>query len=93
MEGVKLDYNKSPKVITSNYAQTLEGSDNTMKEQTIGAIALGPSVNLQGGVQFLVSRWDLFLNWNSNDFQILPISGDDIMCVHKWQRVYHQKQY
>ena len=56
VEGVKLDYNKHFKVIPGEYAQTFEGSDNTMKERTIGAIALGPAGNRQGGVRFSVSR-------------------------------------
>jgi hypothetical protein len=28
------------------YAQVFEGTDNTMKERTVGAIALGPTGNL-----------------------------------------------
>ena len=58
VEGVKLDYNKYFKVNSGEHAQTFEGSDNTMKVRTIGAIALGPSGNLQGGVQFSVSSQD-----------------------------------
>ena len=42
VEGVKLDYHKYFKVIPGEYAQTFEGSDNTMKERTIGALALRP---------------------------------------------------
>ena len=68
VEGVKLDHNKHLKVIPGKYAQTFEGSDNTMKVRTIGAIALGPSGNLQGGVQFLSLKTGLILNWNSKDF-------------------------
>ena len=68
VEGVKLDYNKYFKVITGEYAQTFEGSDNTMKERTIGAIALGPSGNLKGGVRFSSLKSGLILNRNSKDF-------------------------
>ena len=68
VKGVKLDYKKHFKVILGEYAQTFEGSDNTMKERTIGAIALGPSGNLQGGVRFFSLKSGLILNRNSKDF-------------------------
>ena len=68
VEGVKLDYNKHFKVIPGEYAQTFEGSDNTMKEQTIGAIALGPAGNLQGGVRFFSLKTGRILNRSSKDF-------------------------
>ena len=35
VEGVKLDYNKHFKLIPEKYAQTFQGPDNTMKENTI----------------------------------------------------------
>ena len=50
--GVLLDFNKHFQVIFGEYAQTFEGSDNIMNKRTVGAIALGPSGNFQGGVQF-----------------------------------------
>ena len=68
VEGLKLDYNKHFTVIPGEYAQTFEGLDNTMKEQTIGAIALGPARNLQGGVQFFSLKTGRILNWSSKDF-------------------------
>ena len=82
VEGVKLDYNKHFKVIPGEYAQTFEGLDNTMKEQTIGAIALGPAGNLQGGVQFFSLKTGRILNWSSKDFRLLPIPADVIIRVH-----------
>ena len=68
VEGVMLDYLKHFKVIPRDYVQTFEGLENAMKGQTIGAITLGPSGNLQGGVQFFSLKSGLILNWNSNDF-------------------------
>lgn len=35
VEGVKLDYNNKFKVIPGKYAQTFEGSDNTMMEKLL----------------------------------------------------------
>ena len=43
--GVQLDYNKHFQVIFGEYAQTFEGSNNTIKERTIGAITLWTSGN------------------------------------------------
>ena len=82
VEGVKLDYNKHFKVIPGEYAQNFEDSDNTMKKRTIGAIALGPSGNLQGGVQCFSLKSRLILNQNSKDFRLLPIPADIITRVH-----------
>ena len=47
VEGVQLDYNKHVQDVFGEYTQTFEGSNNTMKEQTIGAIALVPSDNVE----------------------------------------------
>ena len=85
-EGVKLDHNKHFKVIPGKYAQTFEGSYNTMKERTIGAIALGPLRNLRGGAWFFSLKTGLILSRNSKDFQTLPISMDVITRVHKMAR-------
>ena len=52
VEGIKLDYNKHFRAIFGEYALVYEGTDNTMSERMTGAIALGPTGNLQGG-----SRW------------------------------------
>ena len=82
VEGVKLDYNKHFKVILCEYAQTFEGLDNTMKKQTIGAIALGPAGNLQGGVRFFSLKTGRILNRSSKDFRLLPIPADVVTRVH-----------
>ena len=68
VEGVKLDYTKHFKVIPGKYAQTFEGSDNTMKERTIRAIALGYLGKLQDDVRFFSLDMGLILNRNSKDF-------------------------
>ena len=70
VEGVKLDYNKHVKVIPGEFAQTFVCLGNTMKKRTIGAIALGPLRNLQGGVRFLRLKSGLILNRNGKDFQL-----------------------
>jgi hypothetical protein len=50
LEGVVLDYNLHFQVIFGEYAQTYKVTTNNMKERTVGAIALGPTGNLQGGI-------------------------------------------
>ena len=52
VQGRHLNYHKHFQVIFGEYAQTYEGTDNTMKARTVGAIALGPTGNAQGGVNF-----------------------------------------
>ena len=51
IEGISLDFNKHFHLIFGKYVHTYEGTKNNMKEWTVGAIALGPSRNLQGGVR------------------------------------------
>ena len=82
VEGVKLVYNKHVKVIPGKYSQTFEGLDNTMKEQTIRAITLGPAGNLQGGVRFFSLKTGQILNRSSKDFLLLPIPADVVTRVH-----------
>ena len=52
LEGIALDYNLHFQVIFGEYVHMYNSTDNTMKSRTTGAIALGPSGNLQGGVSF-----------------------------------------
>ena len=52
LEGVVLDYNLHFQVIFGEYVHTYEVTTNDMKRRTVGAIALGPTGNLQGGVRF-----------------------------------------
>ena len=51
VEGLVVDFNKHFHVIFYEYMHTYEGTTNTMKDRTVGALALGPSGNLQGGIR------------------------------------------
>ena len=53
MFGGKIDYNKHCKYEFGEYVQTHEEHDNSMATRTIGALALRPNGNLQGGHLFL----------------------------------------
>lgn len=52
MTGVGIDYTKHCLIPFGAYAQTHEQHDNTMSTRTIGAIALRPTGNTQGGHYF-----------------------------------------
>ena len=52
LEGIALDNNLHFQVIFDEYTHVYDRTDNTMKARTTGAIALGPSGILQGGVRF-----------------------------------------
>jgi hypothetical protein len=67
VEGVTLDYSKHFQVIFGEYAQVFEGTDNTMKERTVGAIALGPTGYLQGGVSFFSIHTGRILDRSKKD--------------------------
>jgi len=51
--GQDLDFNKHCVLEFGEYVQTHEISDNTMRPRTIGAIALRPTGNAQGGYYFM----------------------------------------
>ena len=51
VEGVKLDFNKHFHVIFGECLHTHEDTANSLEPQTVEAIVLGPSSNLQGGIR------------------------------------------
>ena len=51
--GKSVDFNIHCKYEFGEYAQTHESTDNTMNERTVGALALRPTGNAQGGHFFL----------------------------------------
>jgi hypothetical protein len=51
MTGLRIDYHKHCQFFCE-YIQTHEQRDNSMQSRTIGAIALRPTGNIQGGYQF-----------------------------------------
>ena len=81
-----LDYDTHFQVIFGEYAQTYEGTDNTMQERTVRAIALGPSGNLQGGVLFFSLDTGRVLNRAKTDYKLLPMPADVIKRVNQMAR-------
>ncbi len=58
--GRKVDYNRDCRIAFGDYVQVHQEDEitNTMAERTVGAIALGPVGNVQGGYRFLnLTTW------------------------------------
>ena len=86
VQGRHLNYHKHFRVIFGEYAQTYEGTDNTMKKRAVGAIALGPTGNAQGGVNFFSLYSGRVLNRRMVDYDFLPMPADAIVRVEKMAR-------
>jgi hypothetical protein len=81
LEGVVLDYNLHFNVIFGEYAHTYDDTTNTMKSRTVGAIALGPNGNLQGGVRFYSLVTGKILNRSRHDYTPLKMPEDAILRI------------
>jgi hypothetical protein len=78
LEGVVLDYNLHFQVIFGEYLHTYEVTTNTMKSRTVGAIALGPTGNLQGGIRCYSLVTGRILQRDKNSFAPLKLPEDAI---------------
>lgn len=84
MTNTKLDYNKHCRLEFGAYVQTHEDHDNSMDARTIGAIALRPTGNAQGGYYFfnlMTGKIVRRSHWTS-----LPMPADVIDRIHSWAR-------
>lgn len=80
--GVKIDYQRDCKVGFGQYVQVHEDNEitNTMKARTEGAIALGPSGNIQGSYRFLMlSTWKVV---QRRTWTEVPISQEVIKYIN-----------
>jgi hypothetical protein len=78
--GVQADYQHHCKIEFGSYVQTHEQHDNSMKTRTIGAIALRPNGNSQGGYYFLSLTTGRRIDRRS--WTELPMPNDIIDRVH-----------
>ena len=76
VEGLVVDFNKHFHVIFSEYMHTYEGATNTMKDRTVGALALGPSGNLQGGIRCFSLCTGKVLHQFMKDVTLLKMSHE-----------------
>eukprot|EP00536_Pseudo-nitzschia_multiseries_P018072 jgi/Psemu1/54022/gm1.54022_g len=81
VQGVVLSFEDHFQVIFGEYTQTYECTDNSMKEHTIGAIAAGPSGNVQGGVKFFSLDTGKIIHQTNTDYKLLPMPADVIKRV------------
>ena len=82
--GLRIDYNKHCKYESGEYVQTHEEHTNGMEPRTIGALALFPTGNRQGGVYFLSLLTGRVLN--RTRATRLPMPDDVIDRVHHMAR-------
>ena len=82
--GKNIDFNKHCKYEFGTYVQTHEQTDNTMRARTVGAIALRPNGNDQGGYYFL----SLITGRRLDRLHAtpLPMPEDVIIRIHKMTR-------
>jgi hypothetical protein len=86
MTGEKFDYNKHCRIEVGAYAQVHEEPHplNSMQPRTIGAIALGPARNLQGGYRFMnLNTGKVIIRRN---FTKLPMPDDVIRRIEQMAR-------
>jgi hypothetical protein len=81
LDGVVLDYNLHFQVIFGEYAHTYDDTTNTMKSRTVGAIALGPNGNLQGGVRFFSLLTGKILSRSRHNYTPLKMPEDAIRRI------------
>lgn len=79
--GLKLDYLRHCQIEFGTYAQVREETDNTLKQRTVGAIAMGPNHNLQGGTEFFSLKSGRRLDRNPTDYKLLPMPTDALKRV------------
>ena len=78
--GLTINYAKHCHLQFGEYAQVHEAHDNTMQEQTTGAILLRPTGNAQG--EYFFMRFTTGWRLNSQRFITLPLPQDVINGVH-----------
>ena len=82
--GLQVDYHHHCRIEVGSYVQTHEQHDNTMRTRTVGAIALRPNGNSQGGYYFLSLSSGRRIdrqNWTE-----LPMPDDVVDRVHTLAR-------
>ena len=82
--GLQIDHNKHCKYEFGEYVHTHEEHTNGMELRTVGALALFPTGNCQGGVYFLSLLTGRVLNRTCATK--LPMPDDVIDCVHHMAR-------
>ena len=80
MIGFLVDYQKHCQLEFGTYVQTHEEHDNSMNTRTIGALAMRPSGNAQGGHRFFCLSTNRIITRKS--WTVLPMPDEVIARVH-----------
>ena len=82
--GSSLDFNKHCQIEFGSYVQTHEDHDNSMSTRTVGALALRPTGNAQGGHFFFSLSTGRIIN--RNHWTEIPMPADVITRIHALAR-------
>ena len=90
--GTTLDYNKHCKLPFGTYVQVYNypKPTNTQHDRKIGAIALHPDSNFQGGYTFMSLVTGKIISRKAQDYTQLPTTKDVIERVHILAQRKHQ---
>jgi Reverse transcriptase (RNA-dependent DNA polymerase) len=84
IDGTTIDFTRHCKLQFGEYVQTHEPHDNSMAPRTIGAIALRPTGNDQGGHYFYSLSSGKRIT--RSHWTTLPMPNEVIKQVHRWAR-------
>lgn len=85
LTGIKTDFRRDLKISFGEYCQVVERDlDATMKQRTVGAIAVLPTGNISGSVMF-ISLWTGKVIIR-DQFTILPIPSNVIDLLNNWSK-------
>jgi len=83
-----IEYNKYCKIAFGKYVQIHEEGDNTLSPRTLGAIALQPTGNDQGGHYFLILQTGKKINRYKWTELLMP--NEVIKKIHRLSRAAEQ---
>eukprot|EP00536_Pseudo-nitzschia_multiseries_P003493 jgi/Psemu1/7909/gm1.7909_g len=84
--GIAPDYSLHFQVAYGTYAQTRDETDNTMKARTTGVIAMGPTQNFQGGIDFYSLLSGRIISRAPNNYTVSPMPDEAIHRIKRLSR-------
>ena len=90
VEGLTLDYCLLFRVIYGEHVQTYEGTRNDMTARTVDALALGPNINVQGGIRCYSIGTGRVLQRQWRDVEVTKMPKSIIIrvnCIYKREKL------
>ena len=81
LTGLTMNYNRHCRLEFGEYVQTHEEHDNSLNPHTIGALALHPTENVQGGYFFFSLTMGKVINWMC--WTMIPMPKEVIDCIER----------